>query len=164
MAFKDLDEVLSPPEPFVLPRRGKEYAFPGEITAATWLRVQRVGERAQRAAQAAAAGEDYSPDEEIVSDDDQEKLLEELCGETLAEILADGFTDRELKVVLTTLIAYHMGGLEAAEAVWNNQGEAPAPNRAERRSQAKPPRPASSRAGSNRQKPPEAMAAHGPRS
>jgi hypothetical protein len=127
--------------------------------------VQRVGERAQQAARAETAGEAYDPGEEVVSDNDQEKLLEELCGDTLAEILADGFTDRELKVVLTTLVAYHMGGIEAAEAVWNNQGEATTPNRAERRSQPKTSRPVSSRAGSTRPKSvPSPMAAHGAKS
>ena len=129
MAFKDLDEVLSPVEPLVLPRRGKDYSFPGEISADTWLKVQRLGARAVRAAK----DPNYKPSDEAVSDVDQDTLLSELCGPALDEMTADGFTNLELSAVLGTLIAFHFSGREQAEAIWNNSGNPPAPNRATRR-------------------------------
>lgn len=149
MAFKELDEFLAP-EPLVLPIRGKEYTFPGEISARTWLRVQSIGGQVQRAIQAQAAGEDFDPDVTAISDIDQDELLVELCGETLQTMLDDGLTSVEFKAVLATLMAYHMSDRDAAEAVWNAQGEASGPNRATRRakSPAKSTPSRASRAGS----------------
>lgn len=145
MAFRDLDEFVREDEPIVLPIRGVAYSFPPTISGRVWLRVQRVGGK--------LSGGD---DEVAVSDEEEQELLAELCGDTLEEMLDDGVTSRELQIVLTTLMAYHLSdpahARENAEAIWDAQGEAPAPNREQRR--AKPPRPRGSRAPSKRPKPP----------
>jgi hypothetical protein len=149
MAFRDLDEFLEAEE-LVLPIRGKDYSFPGEISARTWLRVQRLAPQINDALAAERAGEPFDADAEALSDIDIEELLSELCGETLDEMLADGVTSSQLKVVLATLLVFHLADREQAEKVWNAQGEAPAPNRAARRQKtpATPPRSRGSRAGS----------------
>lgn len=149
MAFRDLDEFLEA-EPLVLPIGGKEYAFPSDISARTWLRVQRIGPQMDRALAAKQAGEPFDADAEALSDVDSDELLAELCGDTLEEMLDDGLTSTQLKLVLATLLVFHLTDREHAEAIWNAQGEAPAPNRAARRSQAPatPARSRGSRAGS----------------
>ena len=142
MAFRDLQEFLSV-KPVLLPIRGKTYAFPGDISAAAWLRLQTVGDRLR--------GDDS--DAEAVSDADEANLRAEMFGDAAAEMVADGCTGAEMQAVFVTLISYHLAGrsLEAAELVWSAQGEASAPNRTARRSKtaAKPARLRGSRAGSN---------------
>jgi hypothetical protein len=125
MQFRDLDEILGLAKPLVLPIRGKEYSFPGEISADLWLKVQRLGAVAQKSAR----GEEVDTNVEI----DQDAFMAELCGPTLDEMRADGVTSEQIKRVFATLVAYHSSGAELALAVWNGQGEAPAPNRAQRR-------------------------------
>ena len=133
MAFRDLDDFPAV-KPLVLPIRGKEYSFPGDISARTWLKVQALAPQINAAIKSGMEGEDYDVDAEVLSDMDQNELMEELCGDTLKEMLADGLMGAHLKAVLATLIAFHLSGNRMiAEAVWNNQGEAPAPNRASRR-------------------------------
>lgn len=147
MAFRDLDEFLEV-EPLVLPIRGKEYKFPGEISARAWLLVQRLGERYERARRDKEAGREPDPDEEVLSDGDESMLRAEMFGDVEEEMTADGLTSAHMKRVFLTLIAFHLSGVEAAEAVWNNVGEAPAPNRATRRkAQAKSTPSRGSRAG-----------------
>jgi len=135
VAFKELDDFLEV-KPVELPIHGKLYSFPGEITGEAWLFVQSVGERYQRAQKALAAGEDPGIEDEVLTDIDEQRLRREMLGDTQAEMIADGLSSAAMKLVLVTLIAYHLSGREAAEAVWNNQGEAPAPNRATRRAKA----------------------------
>lgn len=149
MAFRDLDEFLAV-EPLVLPIRGRDYAFPGEVSGRTWLKVQALGKQYEAAQRARSQGGSVDLEAEVVSDLDEEAFLRELCGPTLDEMLEDGVTSEELKLVLATLVAYHLSDLETAEAVWNARGEAVAPNRAERRSRApaKSTRSRGSRAGS----------------
>jgi hypothetical protein len=133
MAFRDLDEFVVV-KPIVLPIAGKRYSFPGEVSARTWLMMQRISEQLQRAQRAAARGETLDPDEEAVSDEDESSLMKEVMAGVQDEMVADGCTSTHVKTAFYTLIAYHMAGQAAAEAVWNAQGEAPAPNREERRS------------------------------
>ena len=149
MAFRDLDEFLEA-EPLVLPIRGKDYSFPAAISARTWLRVQRLAPEINRALTAKQAGESFDADAEALSDIDADELLVELCGDTLQEMLDDGLSSAHLKVVLATLLVFHLSDREQAEAIWNARGKAPAPNRAARRSTtpATPTRSRSSRAGS----------------
>ncbi len=139
MSFRDLDEFLSV-EPIVLPIRGTAYSFPGEISARTWLRLQRVWQTIERAG---------DPDAEAVSDFDEAQLMAEMFGGVDEQMAADGVTSAEIKRVFVTLMAYHLSGREAAENVWNNSGEAVAPNRAARRHPATTSTPSrGSRAGS----------------
>lgn len=150
MAFRDLDEFLVV-EPLVLPIRGKDYSFPGEISARTWLLLQTVAEKAQQARSAEDGG---SLDDVAIPDDVEQGLKAELLGDAEQEMIDDGLTSAHLKAVMMTLIAFHLQGREAAEAVWEAQGEAPAPNREERRHKATSPstRSRGSRAGSTARK------------
>ncbi len=143
MAFRDLDEFLVV-EPVVLPIRGKEYSFPGEVSARTWLLLQRLAEQWQSAA----------PDDEVVDDTTEAELRAELMGDTLQEMLDDGLTSAHVKAVLYTLLAFHLGGREAAEVVWERQGKAAAPNRETRRTRepTRSTRSRGSRAGSTSRK------------
>ena len=149
MAFRELDELLSP-EPVVLPFNGKEYAFPGEISAKSWLQLQRIGDTIDRANR----GEEVDPEEEVFDDSDQSSLMAEILGDAGQQMAADGCTSSQIKRAFYTLLAYHLRDREAAEVIWEASaaGEAPAPNRAARRhpSDAQPSavRSRGSRAGS----------------
>jgi hypothetical protein len=149
MGFQDLDELLVA-RPIKLPIRGKSYAFPGQgdISAQSWLRLQKL----ERQARLLAVGADLG--EVLVTDQEEAALMDELLGPAKDEMLADGCTQRHMQAVLMTLMAYHLSGREAAEAAWKRQGEAPAPGRGD--SPTKSPRPRGSRAGST---PPKAKAA-----
>ena len=142
MPFKDLDEFLVV-KPNVLPIRGKDYSFPGEISARSWLRLQRLSERIQQARQG-----DFDPDEEVVSDIDQAELMAEIFGGVDEQLAADDCTSAQIKLVFYTLMAWHISGREAAETVWEARGETVAPNRAARRHPAKSTPSRGSRAGS----------------
>lgn len=155
MAFQDLDEFLTV-APKVLPIRGKDYAFPGTVSADLWLRLQRIDHRVQQA---------RDPNEEAVSDADEIDMMKELLGDTRDEMAADGLTSAHIKIVYWTLFAWHVYGEEVAKVVWDNQGELSAPNRATRRaSSAKSARSRGSRAGSTAPKAKAAMAAPGRKS
>lgn len=131
MAFRDLGEFLEE-QTLTLPIRGKEYTFP-PISGRRWLKLQRLGPEIGRAVKAEVSGQEYDIDAELVTDEDEQALLNDLCGDQLKAMLDDGVTGGELKLVLATLIVFHLMDRKAAEAVWNAQGEAAAPNRAERR-------------------------------
>jgi hypothetical protein len=127
MAFRELDEFLTAP-PIVLPIHGKLYSFPGSISARSMLRLQTLQEQVNR-----ILNEDGLADgEEMVSDEEQKQLEAELFGGLKDEML-DLMNSEQLKTLFGTLISYHLNGLEQAEAVWNSQGEAAAPNRETRR-------------------------------
>lgn len=134
--FRDLEEFLVV-EPVVLPIRGKDYAFPGQVSARTWLLLQDLAEREQRARKAIVDGENIDLDEVVVPDDVEDHLMDELLGEAKQEMIDDGLTSSHFKAVLYTLIAYHLEGRDSALEVWNKQGESGAPNRAKRRHPAK---------------------------
>ena len=148
MAFRDLDEFLVV-KPIVLPIRGRDYAFPGSVSARVWLQLQSLLEQMQGAARAQAAGEDYDPDEEALSDVDEAAMMHEMLGGVQDEMVADGLTSAHIRAAFYTLIAWHLSGQEAAEAVWNAQGDVgkvAAPNRAARRKSPTAPSRASSSA------------------
>ena len=148
MDFRDLDEFLDV-KPFVLPIRGKDYAFPGEISAESWLRLHRITMQAQAGADAASV---------VMSDEEEAGLMAELFGDAMDELIADGCTSTEFKLIFLTLIAFHTHGEQVAELAWNARGEAPAPNREARRSEkpAKSNPVRGSRAGSSAKKRPAA--------
>ncbi len=127
--FRDLSEFLTV-EPIRLPIRGKEYQFPGEISARSWLLLQRLDAGARRARR----DPDYDPAAEMLSDVDQDALMAELFGGTDEQMVEDGCTSSEIQRTFITLMAYHTVGRELAEAVWRGDpGEFVAPNRAARR-------------------------------
>jgi hypothetical protein len=140
VAFRDLDELLDVP-PLVLPIRGKEYSFPGEISARSWLRLQRLSEQMNGGADA---------DDLALGDEEEAALEAEMFGGLKDELIADGLTGSHIRIVFYTLIAFHLSGRTVAETVWNNAGEPPAPNREARRSKtpATSTRSRGSRAGS----------------
>ena len=146
MAFRDLEEFLVV-EPLELPIRGKLYRFPGEISARAWLLVQRLGEKYERARRAREAGRPIDPEEEVLSDLDEGALRSEMFGDAQGEMIADNLTSEHMKRVFYVLIAFHLSGREAAEAVWNQAGELKAPNREVRRAEAKSTRSRGSHAG-----------------
>lgn len=132
MAFRDLTEFMTV-EPFPLPIGGKTYQFPGEISAKSWLQLQRLTEQITKAQLAQAAGVEVEPDTEVLSDTEEADLMQEMFGGVDEEMVADGCTSSQIKAVFYTLMAYHIKDVDAAEAVWNAQGESSAPNRAARR-------------------------------
>jgi hypothetical protein len=148
MSFRDLDEFLVV-EPLVLPIRGKEYSFPGSVSARVWLQLQSMSEQMQLQQDAARRGEDYAPDNELVNDTDEAAMRAEMFGDAEQEMVDDGLSSAHIKAVFFTLIAFHLSGREAAEVVWDAQGGSAAPNRAQRRSQSKKQPPAASRASSS---------------
>lgn len=147
MAFRDLDEFLTV-KPLVLPVGGKEYAFPGDVSGESWLLLERVGQKMR-------FGGD--PDDVAITSEQETALKAEMYGATRDEMIADGCSGAQLDAVFQTLLSYHLSdrNLEVAEAVWDAQGEAPAPNRTARRhppkkpasGTAKSPRSRGSRAG-----------------
>jgi hypothetical protein len=140
MAFRDLAEFLSV-EPLRLPVRGKVYEFPGEVSARTGLRLERLWAQLQTLAAGGALEAD------ILSDEEQAELEHELFGKAESEMVTDGCTMTELSVVRNTLLVYYLRGEESAEAFWNAQGEARAPSRDDG-ARPKPSRARGSRAGS----------------
>lgn len=127
MAFKDLEDFLDE-SPFVLPIRGKRYAFPGDITAESWLRLHRLTVQAMNG--------DGDLADVVIDDAEEAALMDELMGVAKAELLADGCSGATFKLVWMTLIAYHTQGRAVAEIVWNARGEAPALSRTVRRTTA----------------------------
>jgi hypothetical protein len=119
--FRDLEEFLVV-EPVVLPIRGKDYAFPGQVSARTWLLLQDLAEREQRARKAIVDGENIDLDEVVVPDDVEDHLMDELLGEAKQEMIDDGLTSSHFKAVLYTLIAYHLEGRDSALEVWTSRG------------------------------------------
>ena len=149
MAFRDLDEFLTV-KPLVLPIGGKQYAFPGDVGGESWLLLERVG-------QTMRFGGD--PNEVAFTSEQEDALKAEMYGQARDEMIADGCTGAQLDAVFQTLLYYHLSdrNLEAAERVWNAQGEAPAPNRAERRRKT-PPTSTPSRGSRGTSKPPKKRA------
>ena len=127
MAFRDLGDVRVA-KPIVLPIRGKEYAFPGEISARLLVRLGVMFAQLED-----ADGDDADLTAEALSDAEEADLRKALFGDVEAEMIADYCTPGEIGVAFTTLMAAHCYGIKAAEAVWSSPGEAPAPNRAARR-------------------------------
>ena len=133
MTFPDLSEVYVA-EPFVLPIRGKQYAFPGEISARSMVRLMRLTADMREAQRDAQGGQEGVDARELLSDEDEADVRRQLFGGLEDELVADNCTPSELRIVFFTLIAFHLYGTETAEAIWNNAGKAPAPKRTTRRS------------------------------
>lgn len=139
MGFRDLSEFMTV-EPFPLPINGKVYKFPGEISAKSWLQLQRLTEQITQAQVAIASGEELDPDIEVLSDADESALMAEMFGGVDDEMVADGCTSSQIKAVFFTLMAYHIKDIDAAEAVWNAQGESSAPSRTDQKTRSVRPR------------------------
>lgn len=120
MSFKDL--VAFSEDPVTLSIRGREFTFPGSISARIGLLLQRVRLIAVRASKG-----ELPPDTEAISDAEQEALTAALLGEAAGELL-DYATKREYDAVLHVLFNVHVYGREFAEQVWNDLGEASAPD------------------------------------
>lgn len=133
--FKDLDEFLKP-KPIVLPVHGKPYEFPNPISAKAVLRLQALREQLEVAS---ASGDDYDPEAEALNDEEEASLKAEILGGVEQQMIDDGCTVEQIRVVWYTLVAYHLYGEGIAKMVWSQQGEVPAaPNRAARRHTDKP--------------------------
>jgi hypothetical protein len=138
-AFRDLDEFLVD-QPIELPIRGKNYRFPGSISARTGLLLQRMGakaDEARRAGQGPAELASAAMDAEVLDDETELDLRRELMGDTEAEMARDGLTTAHTGHVFRTLIVWHMAGEEAALAAWTALGNVQAPNREARRKASK---------------------------
>jgi len=124
MAFRDLDDFLVV-QPIDLPIRGKVYHFPGAISAASGLRLERFTALTRLQGE----GGDADPDELLLIGEDADTLEAEMFGGVKAEMIADGLTTAHISAVFDTLMAYHAtGSLEVAERVWEDHaGESPAP-------------------------------------
>lgn len=152
MAFKDYDD-FPPPKPIEIPISGKLYIFPGTISARSWLLLQRLNSFQAKVALAQLRGEDYDPEQEVLSDLEFIDVRGEVFGDTEETLVADGVTSGCMQRLFMTLVAYHLSGQEAAERVWN-QGERLAPNRAMRRAAAqRSTRARGSHAGSTASRP-----------
>ncbi|MEN6426100.1 MAG: hypothetical protein ABFE13_12095 [Phycisphaerales bacterium] len=117
MPFKELGAALKT-EPLILPLGGKTYTFPGDLSAESWLLIRRVG-------QGTRFGTDAT---EPLTQAEEDRLMVEMFGDAMAEMLADGRTDNEMEFVHLTLLTFHLYGRDAAEIRWNAQGEAEAPS------------------------------------
>jgi hypothetical protein len=145
MAFRDLGELVTV-KPLIVPIRGKKYELPGDISAASWVRLQLLFEQVRDA----AAGVESDPAAGALSAAEERAIRAEMFGPAEAEMVADGCLGSEVDAVYRMLWAYYMNDRshEVAEAYWNAQGEAPAPS-----PEPKKPRARGSRAGStNRRK------------
>lgn len=130
MTFRDLDEFLVV-KPIVLPIHGKTYEFPGEISARLQLQLWQMNERFQK-----ARTQEFDPGEELLSDASEAEIRSAMFGEAEAQMVADDCTSTDIRTVFNTLIAYHLSGEDVAKTIWESAGEAPAPNRQERRAKA----------------------------
>ena len=151
MAFKDLEDFLDEP-PFVLPIRGKRYAFPGDISAESWLRLHRLTMRAMNG--------DGDLSDVVIDDAEEATLMDELMGAAKVELFADSVSGATLKLVWMTLIAYHTQGRAVAEIIWNARGEAPALSRTVRRKAAAQSRPSQGSRASSKPRPRKRPPAH----
>jgi hypothetical protein len=130
MAFRDLSEVLEPPDPKVLPINGVPVEFPRSISA-------KVGAMCVTLVNSMEAAQGMSVDEFLGSlgwsDEDADELERGLLGDDgLAKLNDLGVLGEARMRVIATLLFWHLAGQEAAEVVW--EGKAPAqPNREQRR-------------------------------
>lgn len=134
MSFRDLDDFLVV-TPIKLPIKGKDYQFPGSISARSGLLLQRIAAAAERAKADILDGKTSTLDlaAEVLNDEEETDLRSEVMGGTEQLMADDGLTTAHTTHVFRTLLTWHMAGPEAAAVAWERQGEAPAPNRATRR-------------------------------
>ena len=136
MAFKNYNDFPAP-KPIRIPIGEKIYSFPGTISGRAWMLIEKMASYLDQAKLAELRGEKYDPEMEALDDLEYADINAEVFGDTKQELVADGVTSDCLKRLFYTLITYHMHGKEAAERMWN-QGEAIAPNRAQRRAKTSP--------------------------
>lgn len=131
MGFTDLQDVLGISPAKVLPIMGRQVAFPGRVSARTGMLLLSI----QR--DAAAAGDVDATIESLgLTDDDAEALEAEIFGDARAVLDELGVIGESRQLVMGTLVAWHLGGEQAAVQVWEAGpgGKAPAPSsRATRR-------------------------------
>jgi hypothetical protein len=135
VAFRDLTDVLGVTPPKTLPIHGEQVSFPARVSARTGMLLLTLQHRA-------SAGEGVKDvvDSLALDDDAAAELERDLLGEAGARRLDElGVIGDARAHVMGTLIAWHLGGEEAASATWEagpvtTQGKAAAAsNRATRR-------------------------------
>lgn len=122
MAFRDLADVLDVPSPKILPINGTMVEFPGRISAASGALLILMRQKAVAGELDAAAD---LADTGLITDARALELEAELLGDGVQQLDELGvFGDGRARVV-QTLMAWHMSGQEAAEAVWEGKAQAP---------------------------------------
>jgi hypothetical protein len=155
MGFDDLADVLGITPAKVLPIGGRQVAFPGRVSARTGMLLLSL----QRDALARDGDVEATIEALGLTDEDGEELEREIFGEAAAVLDELGVIGEARQLVMGTLVAWHLGGVEAAEKTWaaGVGGKAQTPgtsNRATRRktagrsSKTAPTAAARSRAGS----------------
>jgi hypothetical protein len=117
-----------------LPGGPREYVI-ADVSATTGRWVTRLTDKtmeAQRRLDAGEDGEDIDADLHL-SDEAEKDLYEELLGSTYDDMEADGVRWKKVQLVGQVAYAWVLRGLAGARKVWENGGEAPKANRAERR-------------------------------
>ena len=131
MGFTDLQDVLGTTPAKVLPIMGRQVAFPGRVSARTGMLLLSL----QRDA-VANGSVDASIEALGLTDADAEEFEVEILGESRAVLDELGVIGEPRQLVIGTLVAWHLGGEQAAVEVWEAGvgGKAGAPsNRATRR-------------------------------
>lgn len=106
-----------------LPIRGHEYTWrTSDLTLRAMLALQRLDEQTREIVAKAARGEDVDETETVLTDVEEEQLVDDLIGvENRARMSDDGVKWRELQLVLSVLIAWYMQGEAAARKVWERR-------------------------------------------
>lgn len=130
-AFEALDELFD--EALELPIKGKTYRIPSP-SAEDGLKVQRITTLAARLMDGGEA-----VDTELLDDDEEADLIELCLGPVHAELVANGVDWAWLRHAGLTAMFWITAGTEAAQRYWSSAGDPSrlAPNREERRTQAK---------------------------
>lgn len=130
MSFRDLSEVLEPPDPKVLPVNGTMVEFPRSISA-------KVGAMCVTLVNSMEVAQGMSVDDFLGSlgwsQDEADELEAGLLGpDGLAKLNELGVIGEGRMRVLATLLFWHLAGQEAAEVVWEGKALSQ-PNRETRR-------------------------------
>lgn len=138
MAFRDLTDVLGATRTKELPIHGRKVAFPGTVSAWAGQLLMAIRHAAEESA--AAGSPDADPVDLVLAsgaatEADALELERELFGDGAAVLDELGVIGEARAHVASTLVAWHLGGEEAALRAWEAgpKGKAPAPNRATRR-------------------------------
>lgn len=124
----DTDDFLTEDEPIVLTYRGKDYEI-RPATARTGLDMRRLFAATERAQN----GEELSDRDKEILNRDSEDVWQELLGDTFDELMDDGVTFGALDLIGNTAVMWAAQDRDMALEFWENEGKAPAPNRAQRR-------------------------------
>jgi hypothetical protein len=134
MGFRDLSEVVEGLEPKELPINGELVRFPASVSAKVGVMLANVYEAVvDPTLDPTAPGLEEDLTRRLGwSDGDAQEVERELLGEEgLARLDQLGVIGPARTRVISTLVFWHIGGQEVAEAVW--EGKAQAPNRETRR-------------------------------